>query len=146
MPGRTSDTTGLWCSGRTVELAMSEQAFDPVRWSFDPATGIGTIVLNRPDSLNSLSTQLRRDIVTSFKEFERLDTDADGVAVRCVVIERAGKRAFCAGADINEFQEVTPGVFERGEAFDRVEIFPVPRDREDRWIRSRWSAGARISV
>ena len=81
-----------------------DREFETIDWSFDETTGIGQIVLDRPDSLNALSSTLRGDIVAGFEAFERLDEDADGVTVRAVVIEGAGDRAFCAGADLNEFE------------------------------------------
>lgn len=55
--------------------------------------GIATLVMNRPDRLNALNTEL----VTSLNDaFARLAKDA---SVRVVVLTGAG-RAFCAGGDL----------------------------------------------
>lgn len=61
-----------------------------------------------------------------FDAFAKRDDDADAVAVRAVVVEGAGEKAFCAGADINEFQEVPQGVFEIVEAIEALDQFPAP--------------------
>ncbi len=55
---------------------------------------IGQILLNRPNALNALDLAMIRAIQTA------LDGWRDDPAVHAVVIEGAGGRAFCAGADI----------------------------------------------
>ncbi|MGI8848437.1 MAG: enoyl-CoA hydratase-related protein [Candidatus Dormibacteria bacterium] len=57
------------------------------------ASGVLTLTLNRPEALNSLTTELLDDLATSLREVE---TDA---SVRAVVITGAG-RAFSAGQDL----------------------------------------------
>jgi 2-(1,2-epoxy-1,2-dihydrophenyl)acetyl-CoA isomerase len=57
------------------------------------AGGVATFTLNRPEALNALNAQLRRELLAAFKAIAR---DA---AVRSVVITGAG-RGFCAGADL----------------------------------------------
>lgn len=54
---------------------------------------VATVVLNRPDKLNSLTAPMWRGLVTTFKE---LDADA---SVRVVLLTGAGEH-FCSGADI----------------------------------------------
>lgn len=56
---------------------------------------VTVVTLNRPDALNALSRDLRREIV---KTFERLSKDDD---VRAVVLTGSG-RAFTAGIDLKE--------------------------------------------
>jgi 2-(1,2-epoxy-1,2-dihydrophenyl)acetyl-CoA isomerase len=57
------------------------------------AGGVATFTLNRPDALNALNAQLRRELLAAFKAIARDE------AVRSVVITGAG-RGFCAGADL----------------------------------------------
>ncbi|MFB6121923.1 MAG: enoyl-CoA hydratase/isomerase family protein [Haloferacaceae archaeon] len=99
-------------------------SFETIEWSFDESTGVGRIVLDRPASLNALSATLRTEFVEAFDEFSRLDDEADGVAVRAVVVSGAG-RAFCVGADVDEFAEGTD--LARPEAvYDAASRFPGP--------------------
>lgn len=91
----------------------------------DESTGIGTVVLNRPDSLNALSNQLREDIITSLEHLEAEAEEVEGPDLRAVVLEGSGGN-FSAGADINEVNE---GLTR--ETSDRrhrkfIREFPVP--------------------
>ncbi len=56
---------------------------------------IGKITLNRPDSLNTFSSQMAVELVDALYE---LDADKD---IRVILLSGAGK-AFCAGIDVNE--------------------------------------------
>jgi 2-(1,2-epoxy-1,2-dihydrophenyl)acetyl-CoA isomerase len=68
-------------------------AFESLR--YEVADGVATIVLDRPDALNSLTVPLKEDLLAAFREAGR-----DGT-VRAVVLTGAG-RAFCAGQDLRE--------------------------------------------
>jgi enoyl-CoA hydratase/carnithine racemase len=59
---------------------------------------IAKITLNRPDLRNRLSSKTMREIIDAL---ERADEDDEA---RVVIITGAGDKAFCAGADIGEFQ------------------------------------------
>lgn len=59
------------------------------------------VTLNRPEKLNALNTELTRAVQDAL-----LGADEDA-AVRAVVLAGAG-RAFCAGADLQEFGHLTP--------------------------------------
>ena len=72
---------------------MQQEAFD-----LDKEGLIATITLSRPEKQNRLSTKTMKRLATTLKE---LDANA---GVRVVVITGQGK-AFCAGADIREFEE-----------------------------------------
>ncbi len=61
---------------------------------FSTTDGIGRIVLNRPKALNALTA------TQAVAMNEVLERWADDPAVRRVVIEGAGDKAFCAGGDI----------------------------------------------
>lgn len=62
---------------------------------------VRVLTLNRPDKLNALDTALTRGLRDALDEADR---DA---AVRAVVVTGAG-RAFCSGADLDEFAALTP--------------------------------------
>ena len=62
---------------------------------YDKQDNIVTITLNRPDSLNSINRQLRRELGEAIEEF---DGDSDAYVA---IITGAG-RAFCAGRDLKE--------------------------------------------
>ena len=62
--------------------------------------GVAWITLNRPDRLNALNRSL---MFTLLAELEALMADTD---VRVLVITGAG-RAFCAGGDVHNLDEVT---------------------------------------
>ena len=59
------------------------------------------ITLNRPEALNALSFQIVKDIGAALSEVAESDA-------RALLFIGAGDRAFCAGADINMLERVTP--------------------------------------
>ncbi len=61
---------------------------------YEVKDSIGTITMNRPDRMNSLSGQMMDLLLQYLRE---ASTDPD---VRCVVLTGAGDRAFSAGADL----------------------------------------------
>lgn len=109
---------------------METYSFETVEWAFDPSTGVGTLTLDRPDSLNALSKQSHADITAALDRFEELDEEAlvddEGVVVRSVVLEAAGDRAFCVGSDVDDFEDVRPGVFDFTTMYNDLEAFPAP--------------------
>jgi enoyl-CoA hydratase len=58
-------------------------------------TGFAIVTLNRPDAMNALSRELRRDFAQVFKAC------AEDPDVRVIILTGAGK-AFCAGFDLKE--------------------------------------------
>lgn len=63
--------------------------------------GAGRITLNRPDALNALNRPMMDAIDQALLDW------ADDDAVRIVIIDAVGERAFCAGGDIAEFYRRT---------------------------------------
>jgi enoyl-CoA hydratase len=61
---------------------------------------LGIITLNRPQTMNALSSKLVTELISALNEFEKDD------GVRCLVIT-GSERAFSAGADIKEMAEMT---------------------------------------
>jgi enoyl-CoA hydratase len=84
-----------------------------------------TVVLDRPDQLNAMNTAMGEDLLACFTA---LAADADA---RAVVLTGAGSRAFCAGGDLKERNEMSDAawraqhvIFE--QAALRVLRCPVP--------------------
>lgn len=103
---------------------MAEE-FETTIVEFDTETGVGHVTMNRPGSLNALSTQLREDIVESLRWLERENGEVDGIALRAVILEGADGN-FCAGADINEFSDGEAGADSARSHYDFLIEFPVP--------------------
>lgn len=70
----------------------------PAAVLYDQQDHIVTMTLNRPEALNAINRQLRRDLTEAI---ERYDQDE---AARVAIITGAG-RAFCAGRDLKERTE-----------------------------------------
>jgi len=83
---------------------------------FEPrADGIAIITLNRPETRNALSKEIREGLFGAWERFER---DA---ALRVAILTGAGEKAFCAGGDLKEMVEHRLAVPPR-------DMFPVPGD------------------
>ena len=83
---------------------------------------VAWITLNRPDAMNAINEEMREQLPAALSA-----ADADP-AVRVIVVQGAGPRAFCAGADIKGFVAVeSPPAYRQARvhghwihAFDRV--------------------------
>jgi enoyl-CoA hydratase len=91
-----------------------------------PAPHVLSVTLNRPESLNAISTQVGRDLLDLWT---RLTVEPH--QIRCVVLTGAGDRAFCAGGDLKERNDMSDEdwrmqheLFERG--FMALVECPVP--------------------
>jgi enoyl-CoA hydratase len=60
-----------------------------------------TVTLNRPQQMNAMNTAMGEDLLACFESLAR------DPLVRAVVLTGAGDRAFCAGADLKERNEMT---------------------------------------
>lgn len=65
----------------------------------DRADGVATLVLNRPESMNALSVDMKEALIAALAEVR------DDPAVRAVLLTGAGK-AFCVGQDLREHAEL----------------------------------------
>ena len=84
--------------------------------------GVGVVLMNRPDALNALSSELMDAVVGALEE---LDVDE---SIRCIVLG-GNERAFAAGADIGEMATATPVDMLRGNRigqWDRVRRIGKP--------------------
>lgn len=80
---------------------------------YEKQNSIGFVTLNRPEALNVYNVQMRDDL------FEILSAIQDDDEVHVVVLNGAGEKAFCAGADLSEFLTAPPPVAARKIRFNR---------------------------
>jgi len=73
----------------------------------------GFITLNRPKALNAYNIQMRDEL------YQVLSAVRDDPEVKVVILRGAGERAFCAGADLNEFLTAPPPVTARQVRWER---------------------------
>jgi enoyl-CoA hydratase len=62
---------------------------------------IGTLVINKPESLNALNGEILSEILQTLEEIASTD-------LRCLIITGGGEKSFVAGADIEEMLNLTP--------------------------------------
>jgi enoyl-CoA hydratase/carnithine racemase len=67
----------------------------PLSFRYDEADSLATITLDRPDTLNSLTFEVYRELTELFRRL------GERRAVRAVVLTGTG-RAFCAGGDVKD--------------------------------------------
>ena len=67
-----------------------------------PDQHVLVVTLNRPDRSNAISTQMGRDLRELFSGLYIKSED-----IRSIVLTGSGSRAFCAGADLKERNEMT---------------------------------------
>lgn len=81
----------------------------------DTEDGVATLTIDRPDVMNALNSQTRRELTEAI---QRVDEDDDA---RVLVVTGSGDRAFSAGQDINESRELQgDAVADWVEEFDRL--------------------------
>jgi len=77
--------------------------------------GIAIVTLNRPETRNALSKDIRDGLFAAWDRFER------DPKLRVAILTGAGEKAFCAGGDLKE-------MVERQLAVPPRDMFPVPGD------------------
>ena len=118
--GRTGEEAGAGF----FEYGGKQRTYHTITHSLTD-TGVLEIVLDRPSRLNAMNEDM-------FEEIDHLLRSVDIDAVRCVVFEGTGDRAFSAGADIGRFvtadatdmMDITP-VFNTVHQFDRPTVAKI---------------------
>ena len=87
--------------------------------------GIGIVTLNRPEALNALNSNIYTDLYDVFEDIENDDE------VRVVVLTGSGEKAFAAGSDVVEMQnmntlELQKFVAKIRKASDRIYTLTKP--------------------
>jgi enoyl-CoA hydratase/carnithine racemase len=84
---------------------MPDTDFETIQWSFDEETGLGRLTLDRPEAMNAIDIRMQHELIDAFAAFQALDDEREGIAVRAVIVDSAGDRAFCSGLDVGEMSE-----------------------------------------
>lgn len=90
---------------------MTKSGFETLL--FHQADGLARITLNRPKALNAFNVQMRDELYQVLQVIKL----ADDIGV--VILDGAGDKAFCAGADLTEFLSAPPPVKARQVRFAR---------------------------
>ncbi|MFT6155612.1 MAG: enoyl-CoA hydratase [Neolewinella sp.] len=77
--------------------------------------GIAIITLNRPESRNALSEEVRQGLFSAWERFEHDDS------LRVAILTARGEKVFCAGGDLKE-------MVEKGLKVPPRDMFPMPYD------------------
>lgn len=83
----------------------------------DIAEGVAEIRLDNPAKLNAFTIAMLEQFSGHIDRLDRMNE------VRCVIVTAKGERAFCAGADINAWGDLTPAEFARHWVRDGHRIF-----------------------
>jgi enoyl-CoA hydratase len=78
---------------------MSSMEFAEGRILAGIENGVGRVVFNQPEKRNAMSVDMWAGMA------QALDLFAEDPAVRCIVLEGAGDKAFVSGADISQFEK-----------------------------------------
>jgi enoyl-CoA hydratase len=83
---------------------------------------VASVVLNRPEQRNALSSAMLRDLRTALGSCRESDE------VRVVVLTGAGDRAFCAGADLSSFTAEASELERHEDRRQLVDLFCLLED------------------
>ena len=75
---------------------------------------IGYIYMNSPKDLNALSATMKKSLVENVQKFEQSPD------VKVILLLSKVEKAFCAGANIKEFQNKTSKDFENNDIFQEI--------------------------
>ena len=99
----------------------------------DKIDGVAVVTLNRPQKLNAVNLDMRREALEALRELQRDDN------VLVIIITGAGE-AFCAGADISEFD--TQPTLKKNKDLDNLVRFIYEFDKPIIGAINGVSAGA----
>jgi enoyl-CoA hydratase/carnithine racemase len=78
---------------------MSRMEFAEGKILASSEAGVGRVVFNQPEKRNAMSVDMWTGMAEALERF------AEDAAVRCVVLQGAGDKAFVSGADISQFEK-----------------------------------------
>jgi enoyl-CoA hydratase len=92
---------------------MSNMEFADGKILASVADGVGRVVFNQPEKRNAMSVNMWEGMGAA------LDLFAEDPAIRCVVLQGAGDKAFVSGADISQFDKVRSNA-DAQQDYDRI--------------------------
>ncbi|MDI6775828.1 MAG: enoyl-CoA hydratase-related protein [Syntrophales bacterium] len=69
---------------------------------FTVEDGVATVTFNRPKALNAMNSETMAELLSAVTHCKNDD------GIRVLILTGAGEKAFVAGADISEMQEMKP--------------------------------------
>ncbi|MEO8651832.1 MAG: enoyl-CoA hydratase-related protein [Hyphomicrobiaceae bacterium] len=88
----------------------SHPAYQTITLAIGPDK-VGVITLNRPEALNSMNTQMMRELRDCFMQFY-----IDPNQAACLILTGTGDRGFCTGADLKERRGMTDDTWRQQHA------------------------------
>ena len=73
-----------------------------------PAPHVLQVTLNRPEAANAFNTQMALDLVSAFEAVAMEPGDT-----RAIILTGSGTRAFCAGGDLKERNDMSNAAWEK---------------------------------
>jgi 2-(1,2-epoxy-1,2-dihydrophenyl)acetyl-CoA isomerase len=101
-------------------------SYQTIRFDYDAATQVATLILNRPDKLNSFTREMNREVRAALDDAVRL-------GARALILTGTG-RAFCAGQDLADLDLAPGAMSDLGEIVEkqfnplveRLQTLPMP--------------------
>ena len=96
---------------KDIESAMIE-VFDQLQYQL--SEGVAVVTLNRPESMNSMSSKMLQELFQVFTLIGETDS------VNVVIITGMGRKAFSAGLDLKELSQGVDVFFQKVDDFDVI--------------------------
>jgi enoyl-CoA hydratase len=94
--GKEKSASSAWKSSLKDFMLIFENLL------YDKRNSIAYVTLNRPKVLNALNSATMTELRTAFEDAR------EDAAVRTIILTGTGEKAFVAGADINELNQLSP--------------------------------------
>ncbi len=111
----------MYANGQVINMTAEKSAEIVL---YERIGQVGRLTVNRPEALNAINSAV---LCALDKLVDRLAADLP----RCLVVTGSGEKAFAAGADIREMNELTPAEAEAfamnaHKVFRKLELLPIP--------------------
>ena len=97
---------------------MEPQGLTDVR--YEVADGVAVVTIDRPERMNAFRAKTVEDLIACF---EAAWTDT---AVGAIVLTGAGERAFCAGGDLRQRNNMTDAAWQQPVSYTHLTLPTTP--------------------